>query len=114
MGSIRPSHYVDKRGHDRFWKYEHGHIPATLAIGFCQENIWKYLDRAGKKTADPTEDFAKARTYLAEWEKLMHLKAAGMINDQGLDKALDSSGIKARSRAISRYIDRLELEGGRR
>jgi hypothetical protein len=32
--------------------------------GFLKGNALKYLSRAGKKTADPAEDLAKAKWYL--------------------------------------------------
>lgn len=58
---IRPMHYVDRRGHDLFYEFENGNSPAIEAICFCYLNMMKYERRAGKKTADPTEDLNKAR-----------------------------------------------------
>ena len=93
---IRPKHYVDRQGHDMFYEFERGKYPAVLAIGFCYLNMMKYERRAGKKTADPTEDLKKARTYFAEYETLLRKRAEGEIHDQGLDLALRYDDFKRR------------------
>lgn len=48
MTTIRPKYYLDKRGHDMFWHFEHGYYPAVAAISFCYLNMLKYEKRAGQ------------------------------------------------------------------
>lgn len=112
---IRPVHYIDRRGHDLFYEFEHGRYPAVLAIGFCYLNMVKYERRAGKKTIDPSEDLAKARTYFAEYERLLYLKAIGEIHDQGLDLALSYDNFKRRKEIYLKRLDRIEedIKSGR-
>nr|DAO15763.1 MAG TPA: nucelotide kinase [Caudoviricetes sp.] len=112
---IRPKHYVDRHGHDLFFEFERGHYPAVMAIGFCYLNMVKYERRAGKKTADPTEDLAKARTYFQEYEKLLFLKSIGEIHDQGIDLALNYEDFKKRKEIYLKRLDRIEedIKSGR-
>ena len=113
--TIRPKYYVDRRGHDLFYEFERGKYPAVLAIGFCYLTMMKYERRAGKKTADPTEDLAKARTYFQEYEKLLFLKSIGEIHDQGLDLALSYDDFKKRKEIYLKRLDRIEedIKSGR-
>lgn len=115
MTTIRPKYYLDKRGHDLFWQFDHGYYPAMVAISFCYLNMLKYERRAGKKTADPTEDLKKARTYFQEYEKLLFLKSIGEIHDQGLDLALNYEDFKKRKEIYLKRLDRIEedIKSGR-
>lgn len=104
---IRPDYYKDPRGHDRFYGYEHGYIPATLAIGFVHESYEKYICRAGRKTNDMTSDLDKAETYVKEFHKLMELRSLGIIHDDGLERFLDPSAIDARAQRMLKRIERV-------
>lgn len=112
---LRPKYYLDKRGHDMFYEFERGHCPAVLAIGFCYLTMMKYERRAGKKTADPTEDLKKARTYFAEYEKLLRKRAEGEIHDQGLDLALSYEDFERRKEIYLKRLERIEedIKSGR-
>ena len=112
---IRPKYYVDRRGHDMFYEFERGKYPSVLAIGFCYLTMMKYERRAGKKTADPTEDLKKARTYFAEYEKLLRKRAEGEIHDQGLDLALSYEDFERRKEIYLKRLDRIEedIKSGR-
>lgn len=112
---LRPKYYLDKQGHDMFYEFERGHYPAVLAIGFCYLTMMKYERRAGKKTADPTEDLKKARTYFAEYEKLLRKRAEGEIHDQGLDLALSYEDFERRKEIYLKRLDRIEedIKSGR-
>lgn len=77
MKTIRPKYYLDKQGHDLFWNFEHGPMPIDAGIAFCYMNIFKYLQRAGKKTQDPSEDIKKVWTYFYEYKKLIEIKHEG-------------------------------------
>lgn len=68
----------------------------------------KYERRAGKKTADPTEDLKKARTYYEEYVKLLKKRAEGEIHDQGLERVLDCSDLKARKGTYFKRLERIE------
>lgn len=102
---IRPDYYLDPRGHDRFYGYEHGYIPATLAIGFVHESYEKYLCRAGLKTVDMTTDLDKAATYVHEFRKLMELRQAGIIHDDVLERFLDATYLDQK---VQRMLERIE------
>lgn len=94
--TIDGSYYRDRRGKDLFAKFENDQYPAQLGIIFCEMNIQKYLMRAGKKTADPTEDLLKAKQYLDEEWKLRELRAAGIIHDGDLSTILGADNKKER------------------
>lgn len=94
--TIDGSYYRDRRGKDLFAKFEKDQYPAQLGIIFCEMNIQKYLMRAGKKTADPTEDLLKAKRYLDEEWKLRELRAAGIIHDGDLSTILGADNKKER------------------
>ena len=110
METIRPKYYLDKRGHDLFWQFEHGYYPAIAAISFCYLNVLKYEQRAGRKTEDPTEDLKKARTYYDECVKLLEKREKEEIHDQGLERVLDCSDLKARKKAFLKRLDRIEQQ----
>jgi hypothetical protein len=110
MKTIRPKYYLDKRGHDLFWQFEHGYYPAMVAISFCYLNMLKYEQRAGRKTKDPSDDLDKARTYFAEYETLIKKRAEGEIHDHGLEKVLDYSDLKARKGTYLKRLDRIEQQ----
>lgn len=73
---INPNYYSNGNGQDMFHEMrdnlrncdEVGTLQEfmTLYKGFLAINVKKYLRRAGRKTKDSTEDFEKAKTYLAE------------------------------------------------
>lgn len=94
--TIDGHYYRDRRGKDLFAKFENDQYPAQLGIIFCEMNIQKYLMRAGKKTADPTEDLLKAKQYLDEEWKLRELRAAGIIHDGDLSVILGADNRKER------------------
>lgn len=52
-----PPHYTSG-------SYETWDFIKEMGLSFEEGNVVKYLARAGKKTADPTEDLAKAAAYL--------------------------------------------------
>ncbi len=112
---IRPKYYLDKRGHDLFWHFEHGYYPAVVAISFCYLNMLKYEKRAGRKTDDPTEDLKKARTYYDEYVKLLKKRENEEIHDQGLERVLDCSDMKARTGTYLKRLERIEedIKSGR-
>ncbi|MEK1299238.1 DUF3310 domain-containing protein [Limosilactobacillus fermentum] len=74
---IRPNYYKDENGTDLFHQFEHGPMPIDAGIAFCYMNICKYLQRAGKKTQDPSEDIKKVWTYFYEYKKLIEIKHEG-------------------------------------
>ena len=74
---IRPDYYKDENGADLFHQFEHGPMPIDAGIAFCYMNICKYLQRAGKKTQDPSEDIKKVWTYFYEYKKLVEIKHKG-------------------------------------
>lgn len=80
--TIDGHYYRDRRGKDLFAKFEKDQYPAQL--------------RAGKKTADPTEDLLKAKRYLDEEWKLRELRAAGIIHDGDLSTILGADNKKER------------------
>ena len=88
------NYYADTNGKDLFKKFEQGLYPAQYSILFCLGNVEKYLQRAGKKTKDPTEDLKKAKDYLDEVWKLRDLREAGMIHDGDLSGMLSASNKK--------------------
>lgn len=88
------NYYTDTNGKDLFKKFEMGLYPAQYSILFCLGNVEKYLQRAGKKTKDPTEDLKKAKDYLDEVWKLRDLREAGMIKDGDLSGMLSASNKK--------------------
>lgn len=94
--TIDGHYYKNRRGKDLFAKFEEDQYPAQFGILFCEMNIQKYLMRAGKKTADPTEDLLKAKRYLDELWKLRELRAAGIIHDGDLSVILGSDNKKER------------------
>ena len=94
--TIDGHYYKNRRGKDLFAKFEEDQYPAQFGILFCEMNIQKYLMRAGKKTADPTEDLLKAKQYLDEEWKLRELRAAGIIHDGDLSVTLGSDNKKER------------------
>ena len=94
--TIDGHYYKNRRGKDLFAKFEEDQYPAQFGILFCEMNIQKYLMRAGKKTADPTEDLLKAKRYLDELWKLRELRAAGLIHDGDLSVTLGSDNKKER------------------
>lgn len=94
--TIDGHYYKNRRGKDLFAKFEEDQYPAQFGILFCEMNIQKYLMRAGKKTADPTEDLLKAKRYLDEEWKLRELRAAGIIHDGDLSVILGSDNKKER------------------
>lgn len=106
----KPKYYLDRRGHDLFWEFEHGKYPVVLAIGFCYLNIEKYLRRAGRKTADPSEDLRKAMTYFQEYKKLLELRSVGQLHDQGLYLALSYDNFKDREKVYLARLERLEKQ----
>lgn len=110
MKSIRPKYYLDKRGHDLFWHFEHGYYPAIAAISFCYLNMLKYEKRAGRKTKDPSEDLKKARAYFDEYVKLLEKRDKGEIHDQGLERVLNCSDLKAREETFLKRLDRIEAD----
>lgn len=110
METIRPKYYLDKRGHDLFWHFEHGYYPAVVAISFCYLNMLKYEKRAGRKTEDPSEDLKKARTYFDEYVKLLKKRKNEEIHDQGLERVLNCSDLKAREETFLKRLDRIEAD----
>lgn len=76
---IRPEYYKDRRGHDIFWKMEHGHWPYEQSLGFCLINVAKYKERAGRKTKEKALDLEKAKTYEREAIKLRDLNRVGLL-----------------------------------
>lgn len=94
--TIDGHYYKNRRGKDLFAKFEEDQYPAQFGILFCEMNIQKYLMRAGKKTADPTEDLLKAKRYLDELWKLRELRAAGIIHDGDLSVTLGADNKKER------------------
>jgi hypothetical protein len=62
-----PAHYGGKNNPYETIKVLQATMTPEEFRGFCLGNARKYLDRAGKKTADPREDIAKARWYLDYW-----------------------------------------------
>lgn len=54
----QPPHYKTPSGLEAIDVIE------AFGWGFCVANAFKYLARAGKKTADPLQDLRKARWYL--------------------------------------------------
>lgn len=112
---LRPKYYLDKRGHDLFWHFEHGYYPAVVAISFCYLNMLKYEKRAGRKTKDPSEDLKKARTYFDEYVKLLKKREKDEIHDQGLERVLDCSDLKEREKTYLKRLERIEedIKSGR-
>lgn len=112
---LRPKYYLDKRGHDLFWHFEHGYYPAIVAISFCYLNMLKYEKRAGRKTKDLSEDLKKARTYYDEYAKLLEKRDKEEIHDQGLERVLDCSDLKTRKETFLKRLDRIEedIKSGR-
>lgn len=108
MEPIRPKYYLDKKGHDLFWQFEHGYYPAVVAISFCYLTMLKYEQRAGRKTKDPSEDLKNARIYYEEYVKLLKKRAEGEIHDHGLEQVLDCSDLKTRKEIYLKRLDRIE------
>lgn len=97
------NYYADTNGKDLFKKFEQGLYPAQYSILFCLGNVEKYLQRAGKKTKDPTEDLKKAKDYLDELWKLRDLRDVGLIQDGDLSGLLTASDKKQKyNRALQR------------
>lgn len=108
---IRPDYYKDPRGRDLFYRYEHGFMPAALAIGFMHGRYEKYLARLGEKPVDPAEDLDKAETYVHEWHRMMELLASGAINNDTLERYLDPTSLDIRTQAMLDRIDRARRGG---
>jgi hypothetical protein len=73
------SHWHDPVKHPRHYTTHASgieQIQVTEHMSFCLGNAVKYIWRAGKKTADPTEDLQKAIWYLQrEVDRLAKSKA---------------------------------------
>lgn len=99
------NYYTDTNGKDLFKKFEMGLYPAQYSILFCLGNVEKYLQRAGKKTKDPTEDLKKAKDYLDEVWKLRDLRDAGLIHDGDLSGMLTASNKKQKYQSELKRIE---------